>query len=88
MKIPDAEGILREVPVKWFFARSDAGLFPYPHSFGSSAYYPDHGFDLPGPGEIVEYGRVRARREDLAPAPGVPCPDNPLVWNPREWRLP
>lgn len=83
MKIPNESGILVEVPVKWFFARPEAGVFPWPHSYGSSAYYPDHGFDLDGPGEVVEKGRVRARQEDLAPAPGEPCPPDPAVWNPR-----
>lgn len=82
MKIPDANGVLSEVPVKWFFARPEAEYLPWPHSFGSSAYYSNHGFDVDGPGEIVEYGRVRARQSDLAPAPHDPCPNEPDLWNP------
>lgn len=82
MKIPDEFGVLQEYPVQWGYSRPGADLFPYPHSFGSGAYYPDHGFDIFGPGELVERGRVRNRVATLGPNPHAPCPDDAAKWNP------
>lgn len=82
MRKPD--GSMITVRVQWQYAASAAKPLKFPHGYGSSAYYDPQGFDLDGPGEIVETGRERNRRamqsNNYLP---TPCPDDPEQWNPQ-----
>lgn len=82
MRVLLADGSFMTVPVQWMFASDAAKPLLFPHAYGSSAYYDLHGYDLDGPGELVESGRVRNRKtmQSTFYNPS-PCPDDPLIWN-------
>jgi len=82
MRVRLADGSLQNFPVQWMFASDAAKPLPYPHTYGSAAYYDFHGHDLPGPGELVESGRIRNRKSMKSTSYNPrPCPDNAAMWN-------
>ena len=82
MRVRLADGSLQTFRVQWQFASDAAKPLPYPHSYGSSAYYDVHGYDFDGPGELVETGRVRNRKTISSTSYHPrPCPDDPAAWN-------
>jgi hypothetical protein len=82
MRIRSADGSLVTVRVQWMFASDAAKPLKYPHAYGSSNYYDPQGFDVEGPGEIVETGKVRNRKTQQSTSYNpVPCPDDAAIWN-------
>lgn len=68
--------------MQWMFASDAAKPLPFPHSYGSAAYYDVHGYDPDEQGELVESGRVRNRKTMKSTSYHPrPCPDNPALWN-------
>jgi len=84
MVIRSADGSLGTYRVQWMFASDAAKPLKYPHGYGSSNYYDPSGFNIDGPGELVEEGRVRNRTalksDQYSP---IPCPDSADMWNPQ-----
>jgi hypothetical protein len=85
MLVRSADGSLQTVRVQWMYASDAAKPLKYPHGYGSSNYYDPEGFDIEGPGEIVETGRVNNRKviRSTSYTP-IPCPDNSAMWNPQD----
>jgi len=82
MLVRSPDGSLVTVRVQWVFAASAAKPLPFPHAYGSSNYYDPQGFDIDGPGEIVETGKVRNRKTQTSTHYSPrPCPDDPAIWN-------
>jgi len=82
MRIRSADGSLVTVRVQWQFASDAAKPLPFPHAYGSSNYYDPQDWNVDGPGELVETGRVRNRRtmQSTSYQPR-PCPDSAGIWN-------
>jgi len=82
MLIKSADGSLVPVRVQWQYSKDAAKPLKYPHAYGSSNYYDPQDLNIQGPGEIVETGRVRARKviRSNSYSPN-PCPDARGIWN-------
>lgn len=81
MLVRSADGSLATYRVQWQYCSDAAKPLKYPTAYGSSNYYDPQGYNISGPGEIVETGRKRNRKPGPRPKyQPNPCPDDAYAW--------